>query len=158
MHISDIAISAVSVLVMVLGGYLTRLNMSWYATLVQPAFTPPSWVFSIAWTIIAIAATISAIIVYRNKQPQTNRKLIFGLFIINAILNNLWTYLFFVLHEPVYALVEAGLLTVVTWALIYLLWQKYKTAALLLLPYGLWLFLALYLNYGIMLLNNFALY
>lgn len=153
MHINEVFIPAVSVLVMVLGGYLTRLNMSWYATLVQPAFTPPSWVFSVAWTIIAIATTISAIIVYRNKQPQTNRKLIFGLFIINAILNNLWTYLFFVLHEPVYALLEAGILTIVTWALVGLLWKRYKTAALLLLPYGLWLFVALYLNYSIILIN-----
>ena len=139
--------------------------MEWYNnTLNQPKVTPPNWVFPIAWNIIFILATASALIVWNKFKHGFFQKLfhkdaiekfwwIIGLFIANAVLNVIWTLLFFQLTAISAALIEMTALLGTTIALIILIWKNSKWAALMLLPYALWISFATYLTYQIWILN-----
>ena len=149
----DVIIIAVAILVFGLGSYWTRQGMAWYALLKRPAITPPGWVFSVAWTIIYICTAVCAALVWRMTLNNTLFYVLGSLFLINAIANVLWTYLFFVQHIAMWALVDALVLFATTWVLIGLLAPLCLACTGLLVPYGLWLCLALYLNWQIIVLN-----
>ncbi|MBU1992588.1 MAG: TspO/MBR family protein [Patescibacteria group bacterium] len=145
-----IVIPLITVIVALAGSYLTRGGMEWYDTqLVQPDFTPPNWAFPIAWNTIFALTTISALIVWNKKGWN----LIAALFILNAVLNVVWSLLFFNLHMLTPAFIEMIILELTLLALIPLIWKTSKTASLLLLPYTLWVGFATYLTYMIVTLN-----
>lgn len=162
-----IIIPLITVFVAVAGGYFTTLGMEWYdATLIQPEITPPKWLFPIAWNLIFILTTISALIVWNKgkkietkflfikKEKKAKRySLIIELFIANAILNIAWSLLFFTLKFITIALFEIILLETTLVLLITFIWKISKTASILLLPYAGWVLLATYLNYQIVILN-----
>lgn len=154
MRWNHIVIPAIAITILTLGGYFSRTNMNWYATLAKPALTPPRWAFPIAWNIIYILTTIAALVIY-NKFERTNRFwLIITLLIMNAFLNCLWSYLFFRNHLIGWALVDAILLTVNTYALIITIWPISSIIASLLIPYALWSSFAIILNYQLWHLNG----
>jgi len=77
-----------------------------------------------------------------------------ALIALNGITNVLWTYFFFYKQAIGYALVDAIALTITTWTLVAMLWIKDEEhAALLFIPYALWLMFALYLNSMFFILN-----
>lgn len=142
-----------ALLVSLLGRLLTRESMDWYSTINLPVITPPRWVFSPVWISIFILTTISVCIVVTVARKSSNFKLIMSLFAINALLNVLWSYLFFNQHLIGWALVDAIVLTVTVWLLIWYTWPESWFAALLLVPYASWSTFAVYLNYLIWTLN-----
>lgn len=145
-----IVIPLITVIVALAGSYLTRGGMEWYDTqLIQPDLTPPNWAFPIAWNTIFALTTISALIVWNKKGWN----LIAALFILNAVLNVVWSLLFFNLHMLTPAFIEMIILELTLLALIPLIWKTSKTASLLLLPYTLWVGFATYLTYMIVTLN-----
>ncbi len=162
-----IIIPLITVLVALLGGYFTSIGMPWYnAEIVKPELTPPRWAFPLAWNFIYLATTASALIVWNKgqhelnflgllieKQPSKRYWAIVWLFIINALLNVFWTWLFFAERMIVPAFYEILLLEVTNIVLIILIWRISKLAALLLLPYAAWVALASYLSYQLMVLN-----
>lgn len=150
---SDMLICALVVLVMRLGGYFTRQGMAWYATLNRPSITPPGWVFSVAWTIIYIGIACSLILFWRLAIRGRYFNFIILLWVINAVVHVLWTYLFFARHAVVYALIDCFILLFSTWVLIGLVMPISFLCAVLLLPYGFWLGLACYLNWQFLVIN-----
>lgn len=148
-------IPLVTIATAALGSFLTSSGMSWYDTqLIQPAITPPKIAFPIAWNIIFILTTISALIIFNSKKASKIRKrLIADLFIANAALNVLWSLLFFNLRLLTPALVEMVLLEMTLVALMMLIWRTSKLSSLLLLPYAIWVAFATYLTSQIVLLN-----
>lgn len=152
-NLNYIVIFLVIFLVLRLGSYFTQAGMGWYAALQLPIITPPSWVFIVVWNVIFVMVAISTIIIY-NRLKHTNlfRQAVI-LLSVNGIINVLWTYVFFVRHAMVLALIVALVLAAITWWLITLLWRPLRSAALLLLPYGMWLVFACLLNYWFILLN-----
>lgn len=160
-------IPAVTILVALIGSQYSMSGMEWYDTeLIRPAITPPKWVFPIAWNLIFLFTTISALIFW-NKESGEKKFLWFTfkrhfdgydwvialLFILNAILNVLWSYLFFTLNFIDIALIEMVFLNLTNLLLIILLWSVSRWASLLLLPYFLWVSFATYLTYQIWFLN-----
>ncbi len=149
-----LVIPLVTILVALLGSFFTSQGMDWYdATITRPELTPPKWLFPIAWNLIFLFTTISALIIWNKGKKDRNFKLIIGLFIANAILNLLWSLLFFKLQLIFPALIEMVLLEITNIALLLLTWRVSKPASLLLLPYALWVGFATYLTYLIHLLN-----
>lgn len=127
--------------------FTIRAIPTWYATLAKPAFSPPNWVFGPVWTTLYALMGIAAFLVW--QQPHTERRRALWLFGIQLVLNGLWSAIFFGLRSPagalfvIVALWWAILATMVTFSRIS------KPAALLLLPYLLWVTFATYLNYSI---------
>lgn len=142
-----------AVAVAAVGGALTRLD-SWYDRLKRPRLQPPDWAFGPAWTIILALAATSALLGWRAAPDDGARTLVVALFLLNGALNILWNVLFFTLKRPDWALVEVVALWLSILAPIVAFQPFSPTAALLLVPYLLWVGFASYLNLCIVRLNT----
>jgi len=150
MKLNYIIIPLIVFLTAFIGSFFTERGMMWYETLELPSFTPPGFVISIAWTIIFFLCLISGLIFW-NKGKK--RKRIALLFLLNALLNILWSFIFFNQHLIFLSIIEMILLNITTLLLIYRLIPVSRVASALLLPYFLWVGFATYLAYSIYLLN-----
>ena len=141
-----LVIPGIAILAMVLGRFFSAQGMAWYTTLQLPAITPPQWVFPVVWTIIYILTTISVLIVWNTVERTSTFWVIIGLFLINLFFNIFWSYLFFTNHMIGAALIDAILIEVSLFLLIVCIFPVAQLAALLLLPYVVWVFFAIILN------------
>jgi translocator protein len=135
------------------GAALTTLG-PWYRALHKPPWQPPDWLFGPAWTLIfALAASVAVVAWNAPAASAETRTTIALAFIANSALNVLWSFLFFYLRHPDWALIEVGAL----WASIFfMMWAARPGAgriALLLLPYLAWVSFASILNLAIVRLN-----
>ncbi len=156
MRSSYIIIPLLTIIVALIGKTVVKScdAWTWYTSLQLPSITPANWVFPIAWNIIFMCAALAAIIVWNSFSRNIQFWAIIGLFIANAALNILWTYLFFGKHLIGYALFEAIILEFVTVSLMLLIAARSVAVSLLLLPYVCWVMFAIYLNYMIWMLNR----
>jgi tryptophan-rich sensory protein len=134
-------------------GMLTTDLSTWYFNLRKPEWQPPDWVFGPAWTTIFALAAIAGVLYWKNIEDREARLRVQLAFFANAFLNLLWSLLFFRLRRPDLALDEVGFLWVSIVVLIVLLRAGSRTAAMLILPYLLWVSFAAFLNYAIVQLN-----
>lgn len=137
-----------------LSGLLSREGTALYAELLQkPPLSPPGWVFPVVWTILYGLMGLSAAKIYAAPPTQARSRGL-NLFIAQLIVNFFWSPIFF--NARAYGLALVWLL--VLWVLVVLMTLQFrkvdKTAALLQIPYILWLTFAAYLNYGVWQLNR----
>ena len=127
---------------------------TWYATLVKPSFSPPNWVFAPAWTFLYILMGLAAAMVWQKglQDPKVRAALI--VFLVQLILNMVWSVLFFGLRSPLYGLVDILFLWVMILVTIAQFSKVSTLAATLLIPYIFWVTFACGLNFGIFLLNK----
>ena len=135
-----------------LGGLITKLGV-WYYQLRKPSWQPPDWLFGPAWTLIFACAALSAVIFWRHERAQRARSFVVTAFAANALLNVVWSVLFFRLERPDWALYEVGFLWLSILALIVLVGRASNKSALLLVPYLAWVSFASVLNWKIVQLN-----
>ena len=138
----------------VVGSVFTTPSIpTWYAALQKPGFTPPNWIFGPVWTTLFVLMGIAAFIVWNKGLDKEGVKAALVLFIIQLLLNMLWSFLFFTLHSPLYAFVEI----IILWLAILLTMVKFfpisRAAGYLLLPYILWVSFAAVLNFTLFRLN-----
>jgi len=139
-----------------IGSYFTYPGIqSWYAGLNKPAIAPPNWLFAPVWSALYVLMAFSFYFVW-NKSKVNNKVLVnecMTLFIIQLVLNSLWSIIFFGLHNISLALVEI----LVLWSFLFLTIVKFykidKKSAYLLIPYILWVSFAALLNYSFMAVN-----
>jgi tryptophan-rich sensory protein len=147
---------AVPLLVGLMGSLFMTVDSlgNWYANLNKPAFNPPGWVFGPVWTTLYIMMGISAFLVWRKGLDSKLVRVALACFIVQLILNAIWTPLFFGLHSPLAGLIDIVLLLSAIDLTVILFLRISKPAALLLVPYGLWVLFATILNASIYLLNR----
>ena len=134
-------------------GNSTKNNIdSWYNTLDRSSLTPPSYIFSIVWTILYTLIAISGWIIWK-AIPDKKIKAIKKIYISQLILNWSWTPLFFTCQLTGLSLLCVNSIILLVAMLIFKSYKTLKTVSLLLLPYLLWLMLASYLNFYIWLYN-----
>lgn len=149
-----VLIPLVTIAVSVIGSRFTASGMDgWYMSLSLPSIAPPGAFIGIAWTVIFILTTISALIVWRYHKPIKRFYAIWILFLVNAGLNVFWSFLFFNQQRIGGAVLEAAVLGLSVFGLIVLIWPISRVAASLLVPYAGWVTFATYLNYLIWQLN-----
>lgn len=126
---------------------------SWYATLIRPEFSPPNWVFGPVWTTLYVMMGISLYLIWKKYEEGKDAKPALAIFSIQWALNAAWSFLFFGLQSPLYGLI--GIIPL--WIAIVLMIRSYyplsRNAALLQIPYLLWVSFATILNASIWLLN-----
>ncbi len=89
-----------------------------------------------------------------NKGFQDRKvQVAMGVFGIQLVLNALWSFLFFGMQNPFYALIEVIILWFAILATIIVFYGVDRRASLLLVPYILWVSFASVLNYYIWILN-----
>jgi len=126
---------------------------TWYTALAKPALTPPAWLFGPVWTVLFILMGIALYLVWSKGWDQKNVQVAMTIFAVQLVLNILWSYLFFGLQAPFFALIEIILLWVAILMTIGAFYRVSIPAAALLVPYLLWVTFAAYLTYGIYALN-----
>lgn len=137
-----------------LAGLLSREGTEVYELMTQkPALSPPSWVFPVVWGILYALMGIGAGLV--SLAPQSpQRSLGLNLMVAQLIVNFFWPLLFF--NAQAYGLALLWLillLGLVIWMT--LAFRKVSPlAALLQIPYILWLLFATYLNAAVWLINR----
>ena len=138
----------------IIGSFFTFTAIdSWYATLIKPEFNPPNWVFGPVWTLLYTLMGISLYIIWKKYEEGKDAKPALTIFSVQWALNALWSILFFGLQSPLYGLI--GIIPL--WISIALMIKSYyplsRNAALLQIPYLLWVSFATILNASIWMLN-----
>jgi translocator protein len=136
-----------------IGSLVTRQGMDWYEGLILPSFTPSGAIISSAWSIIFVLTAISVLIYWSRAYRNLRFVIVISIFIINAILNVLWSYLFFGLHFVGASILEMIFLEATIITLIVLIRRTSRIASILLYPYAIWVIFATFLAYNILLLN-----
>lgn len=135
-----------------LAGLLTRANVDIYEALTLPPLSPPPFIFPVAWTLLYVLMGISAYLIYMSKSYLSGTAL--TVYSIQLAANFIWPIVFFNLQ----LFLPSFILLIVLWLLILLMILIFskinKTAAILQIPYILWVTFAGYLNLGIWLLNK----
>ena len=137
-----------------LSALATRGNMDIYAELNTPPLSPPAVLFPIVWSILYVLMGISAGIIFerRGEAGMLANSALF-VYLGSLVVNFAWSIIFFNFNVFLLALAWLILLFSMIIRTIILYFLIDRTAAILQLPYALWVAFAGYLNLGIWLLN-----
>ncbi len=135
----------------VIGSFFTAPE--WYATLDKPFFTPPDWAFAPVWITLYLLMGIAAYIVWSRGLKKPAVRFSMAAFGVQLALNAFWSVAFFGLRSPLFGLIVIAALWAAVLATILGFMKISTKAALLLVPYILWVSLAAILNLSIYLLN-----
>jgi benzodiazapine receptor len=138
-----------------IGGIATASNLTpWYASLAKPSWNPPNWVFGPVWTVLYTLMGIAAWLVWRRGGPGGVPTMIpLSFYVLQLLLNALWSWLFFGWHRTGLAFADILLLWLAILVTILSFRRVSLTAAALLVPYLLWVSFATTLNGAIAWLN-----
>ena len=145
------AFMAVNFLGLWLGGLATGpgVTSEWYTSLNQAPWTPPGWVFGLAWTIIGVTFSVFMANEWNDEENPLPR----ALFREALLLNIFWNYVFFG-HHTLGAAVMISTLSVIIFIMAHFTriingWKR----AIWIMPYFLWLMIASSLNWYIVIMN-----
>jgi tryptophan-rich sensory protein len=138
-----------------IGSFATmRAIPTWYKGLAKPSFNPPNWLFGPAWTVLYLLMAVAAWLVWKQGLGAVGVKLALAAFLVQLILNCLWSILFFGLRSPLAGLVDIVAMWLAILATIILFFRVSVPAGVLLLPYIAWVSFAALLNAAILRLNR----
>lgn len=121
-----------------------------YNEIIKPPFSPNAIVFPIVWSIIYILMSIS---LYQVLEENKDNDTAIFLYAIQLFFNSLWTLIFFGFKNFFISFIWILALVVCVVRMFIHFYKIKKSAGLLIIPYIVWLFIALYLNIGIYVLN-----
>lgn len=135
-------------------GALLGGNMDAFQEINKPSFSPPAILFPIVWSILYILMGISSyLICVNNSDFEKFKYKALGVYLIQLIINSLWTLFFFRLEWFLFAFIWLILLLVFVIIMFIKFYKISPIAGLLQIPYVLWLIFAGVLNYAIYTLN-----
>lgn len=121
----------------------------WYASLRKPRWTPPNWLFPLAWTTLYVfMATAGARVAVRPDNG-----LAMALWSLQIAFNGLWTPVFFGLRKLAGGMAVLVALWLSVAATLVALWQVDWIAGLLFVPYLAWVSVAGALNLAVWRMN-----
>jgi translocator protein len=135
------------------GGTITVLD-DWYYSLQQPAWAPPGYMFGIIWTGVFAMIALAGVFAWERAPTRRDVEISIGLFALNGFLNLGWSFLFFRMQRPDLAFYELIALWLSIAALILFCGRFSRAAALLLVPYIVWVTIAGALNWQVVQLNG----
>jgi tryptophan-rich sensory protein len=127
---------------------------TWYASLNKPFFNPPNWIFGPVWTTLYFLMAISFYSIWVSKYEKKKKKDAVIVFLLQLLLNTVWSIVFFGFKDPLLALVIILLLWASILSMIIKFYAIRKFSGLLQIPYLLWVSFATVLNISIVLLNT----
>ena len=127
-------------------------NKKWYNNINKSPYTPPGWFFGLVWTILYLLMIISFYLIWSNSKcfPYCN---VLTIFFLQLAFNLSWTTVFFKYKKIRFALILTILIFILTFIVSIKFYKINKIASYLLIPYLLWLIVAMYLNIYIILKN-----
>ena len=136
-------------------GLLTMGGMKVFASLNKPPLSPPAWLFPVVWTILYTLMGISSYLIYTSEEPKEKelKSQALATYGYQLIVNFLWPVFFFNFQWYFFSFLWLALLWILVAKMILEFGKISPVAALLNIPYLLWIGFAAYLNLGIWLLN-----
>ncbi len=134
----------------VIAGLSTQTDTSWYQSLALSPLQPPPPVFGIVWTVLYILLAVS--FAFAVTQRRLSASVIAG-YVVNIVLNALWSPVFFIMQEPLPALFVMAALIVNLIILMRNVRFSCRISMYLLIPYLVWLCIATVLNVSVIVLN-----
>jgi tryptophan-rich sensory protein len=125
---------------------------AWYASLAKPAWNPPDAIFAPMWTALYVLMAVAAWLVWR-RAGFAGAGTALALFVIQLVLNALWSYLFFGLNRLDIAFLEIVILWLAILLVLVLFWREDWRAGALMIPYLVWVGFASCLNFALWRLN-----
>jgi tryptophan-rich sensory protein len=122
---------------------------AWYQDLRKPAWTPPPIVFPIAWALLYTLMSVAAWLVWRKRGEGPLVSVAIGLFLLQLILNALWSWIFFGCHQIGWALIEIIVLWLMVVFTFLVFFSLSRASGYLLIPYLVWIGFAVVLNWAI---------
>ena len=137
-----------------LGAGITSSSVTtWYPTLSKPMFTPPDWVFAPVWTALFIMIAVAGWRIWRKRATHVIAAAL-TVYGIQLALNLGWSLSFFGMQRIGLAVVDILLLLTFIALNMTVFIRIDRIAALLLLPYFLWVTFAAFLTVRIWQLNT----
>lgn len=128
-----------------------------YSQLEKPSWAPPGWLFGPVWTVLYAFMGIAAWLVWRERYNlNASLKRIHAaliVFLMQLVLNALWSWVFFSWKLGGWAFVDIILLWILIGFTLVGFLRVNKMAALLMAPYLLWVLFATILNYAVWKMN-----
>lgn len=143
---------ALSYLTAAVGSIASVQARTFYADLTQPSWAPPGWLFGPVWTLLYLMMAVSAWLVWRRNGVSTTRPGL-SLFVIQLVINALWSWLFFAWHLGALAFVDILILLALILLTMFYFWPHSRLAVYLLIPYFCWVCFAAFLNFSVWQLN-----
>ena len=135
------------------GMFTSEAIPGWYASLNQPSFNPPNWVFGPVWTTLYILMGISLFMIWKLPANKERNQAI-GVFMVQLFFNFCWSFFFFHFKMIGLALIDI----VALWIMIVIMLTRFCTlrplAAYINIPYLLWVSCATALNAAYFILNR----
>ncbi|MEE0807802.1 MAG: TspO/MBR family protein [Acutalibacteraceae bacterium] len=136
-----------------LSALITGGNMDIYSKINRPPLSPPGIVFPIVWSILYTLMGISLYLVWNKNDNSSQSNIAYFWFAVQLFLNFIWSPIFFGAQQYLVAFIVLILLIASVVAMIISFYKISKPAALLQIPYLIWLIFAGYLNLAIYILN-----
>ncbi|MFN8830415.1 MAG: TspO/MBR family protein [Labrys sp. (in: a-proteobacteria)] len=124
----------------------------WYDGLAKPWWNPPKFVFPLVWSILYAMIAVSGWMAWHAATPE-QLPLAMAVFGAQLALNALWSAIFFGMKRMRLAMIEVVFLWASIAINIAVFWSADPRAALLLVPYLIWVSIASYLNWTMIRLN-----
>ena len=121
----------------------------WYSELNKPIWTPPNWVFPVAWPILYLCMSYSGATLASIDGAGSA----LALWALQIALNTLWTPVFFGLENIKVGLIVIFLLLISVAICTYVFWMYSFISGILFLPYLAWVTFAAALNMAVFRLN-----
>lgn len=122
-----------------------------YEALVKPSFSPPGWVFPLAWTLLYALMGLACYFTFTSGKAKG--KLWRIMYVGTLALNFVWPFLFFTFRAYLFSF----LWILVMWGVGFVLTREFfvrsKAAGILFSFYMVWITYAAYLCYGVAMLN-----
>ena len=119
-----------------------------YATLAQPSWAPPAGVFGPVWSVLYVLMGVAAWLVWRERDAKARLPAL-SIFIVQLVLNALWSWLFFAWHRGAAAFVDVVGLLVLIADMVFLFGRVRRLAAWMVVPYLAWVGFASALTYAV---------
>ena len=143
---------AIAFIAAAIGGAASIGAEPFYIQLDRPEWAPPASVFGPVWSVLYALMGISAWLVWRVDGFWGARSAL-TLFLLQLAVNALWSWMFFAWQLGGLAFIDILLLLPLTVIMIFMFWRILPLAAVLLIPYLLWVSFAALLNYSVWQLN-----
>lgn len=125
---------------------------AWYRSLAKPGWCPPDWLFGPAWTVLYLAIAIAGWLVWQRAGLGWA----IVIYLVSLGFNAGWSAIFFGLRRMDWAFVWILAFWASILAMIVAFWPISASAALLLVPYLVWVGFASVLNWTIWQMNRVA--
>lgn len=136
----------------VAGMFTAQAVPDWFAGINKPIFSPPNWIFGPVWTALYLIMGISFYIIWQQESTK-RKKYAIVFYAIQLSLNFAWSFLFFYFHLIGFALFDIVLMWFTILLMIINFYPLSKKAAIINIPYLLWVSFATILNAAYFILN-----